>query len=39
MTAVPPPRLGELFHIGWVVRDCEAAQEELSVRASALARS
>lgn len=23
-------RLPELFHIGWVVRDCAAAQEELS---------
>jgi methylmalonyl-CoA/ethylmalonyl-CoA epimerase len=35
MTALPPPRLGELFHIGWVVRDCEAAQEELSARLGA----
>ena len=30
MTA--PPRLPELFHIGWVVRDCAAAQAELSAR-------
>ena len=30
-----PPRLGELFHIGWVVRDCAAAQEELSARLGA----
>jgi methylmalonyl-CoA/ethylmalonyl-CoA epimerase len=29
------PRLGELFHIGWVVHDCEAAQEELSARLGA----
>jgi methylmalonyl-CoA/ethylmalonyl-CoA epimerase len=35
MTALPPPRLGELFHIGWVVRDCEAAQEELRTRLGA----
>jgi len=35
MTAAPPPRLGELFHIGWVVRDCEAAQEELRTRLGA----
>jgi methylmalonyl-CoA/ethylmalonyl-CoA epimerase len=34
MTAMPP-RLGELFHIGWVVRDCAAAQEELSARLGA----
>lgn len=26
----PAPRLPELFHIGWVVRDCVAAQRELS---------
>ena len=32
MTAMSPPRLPELFHIGWVVRDCAAAQEELSAR-------
>jgi hypothetical protein len=35
MTALSPPRLGELFHIGWVVRDCEAAQEELRTRLGA----
>jgi methylmalonyl-CoA/ethylmalonyl-CoA epimerase len=46
MTAVDPPpafasrpmapaRLPELFHIGWVVRDCAAAQEELSARLGA----
>ncbi|TNC25859.1 VOC family protein [Amycolatopsis alkalitolerans] len=28
-------RLPELFHIGWVVRDCAAAQEELSRRLGA----
>ncbi len=33
MTA--PPRLPGLFHIGWVVRDCAAAQEELSARLGA----
>ena len=33
MTAAP--ELGELFHIGWVVRDCEAAQEQLSARLGA----
>ena len=33
MTGVP--RLGELFHIGWVVRDCAAAQEVLSARLGA----
>ena len=33
MTAAP--RLGDLFHIGWVVRDCEAAQEELRTRLGA----
>lgn len=27
-----PPRLPELFHVGWVVRDCAAAREELSTR-------
>jgi methylmalonyl-CoA/ethylmalonyl-CoA epimerase len=26
------PRLPELFHIGWVVRDCAAAQRELGER-------
>jgi hypothetical protein len=30
-----PPRLPELFHIGWVVRDCAAAQQELSARLGA----
>jgi methylmalonyl-CoA/ethylmalonyl-CoA epimerase len=30
-----PPTLPELFHIGWVVRDCAAAQEELSARLGA----
>jgi hypothetical protein len=29
------PRLPELFHIGWVVSDCAAAQEELSARLGA----
>lgn len=29
------PRLPELFHIGWVVRDCAAAQEELGERLGA----
>jgi hypothetical protein len=29
------PRLPGLFHIGWVVRDCVAAQGELSVRLGA----
>jgi methylmalonyl-CoA/ethylmalonyl-CoA epimerase len=33
MTAMP--RLPELFHIGWVVRDCAAAQEELRARLGA----
>ena len=35
MTAMLPPRLPALFHIGWVVRDCAAAQEELSARLGA----
>ena len=35
MTAMLPPRLPGLFHIGWVVRDCEAAQGELSARLGA----
>ena len=35
MTVMPPPRLPELFHIGWVVRDCAAAQQELSTRLGA----
>lgn len=29
------PRLPRLFHVGWVVRDCAAAQEELSARLGA----
>lgn len=32
---MPPARLPELFHIGWVVRDCATAQEELSARLGA----
>jgi methylmalonyl-CoA/ethylmalonyl-CoA epimerase len=32
---MPQPRLPELFHIGWVVRDCAAAQQELSARLGA----
>jgi methylmalonyl-CoA/ethylmalonyl-CoA epimerase len=35
MTVMPHPKLPELFHIGWVVRDCAAAQQELSVRLGA----
>jgi hypothetical protein len=35
MTDAPPPRLPELFHIGWVVRDCAAAQRELGERLGA----
>jgi methylmalonyl-CoA/ethylmalonyl-CoA epimerase len=35
MTALPAPRLPKLFHIGWVVRDCAAAQQELSARLGA----
>ena len=35
MMPVPAPDLGELFHIGWVVRDCAAAQEELTARLGA----
>jgi methylmalonyl-CoA/ethylmalonyl-CoA epimerase len=35
MTAAPLPRLPELFHIGWVVRDCAVAQRELSARLGA----
>jgi methylmalonyl-CoA/ethylmalonyl-CoA epimerase len=34
MTA-PTPRFGDLFHIGWVVRDCDAAQQELGARVGA----
>ena len=30
-----PPRLPDLFHVGWVVRDCAAAQRELSERLGA----
>ena len=30
-----PPRLPRLFHVGWVVRDCAAAQEELRARLGA----
>jgi methylmalonyl-CoA/ethylmalonyl-CoA epimerase len=29
------PELPELFHIGWVVRDCAAAQQELGARLGA----
>ena len=29
------PKLPELFHIGWVVRDCAAAQRELGARLGA----
>ncbi|MGH3279048.1 MAG: VOC family protein [Trebonia sp.] len=29
------PRLPELFHVGWVVRDCAAAQAELAARLGA----
>jgi methylmalonyl-CoA/ethylmalonyl-CoA epimerase len=32
---VKPLQLPELFHAGWVVRDCAAAQEELSARLGA----
>jgi methylmalonyl-CoA/ethylmalonyl-CoA epimerase len=35
VTAIAPPRLPALFHIGWVVRDCTAAQAELSARLGA----
>jgi hypothetical protein len=35
MTAMSSPRLPKLFHIGWVVRDCAAAQQELSARLGA----
>ena len=35
MTAMLPPHLPGLFHIGWVVRDCAAAQQELSARLGA----
>ena len=33
--AMSMPKLGKLFHIGWVVRDCAAAQQELSARLGA----
>jgi methylmalonyl-CoA/ethylmalonyl-CoA epimerase len=32
---IGPPDLGELFHVGWVVRDCAAAQRELAERLGA----
>jgi methylmalonyl-CoA/ethylmalonyl-CoA epimerase len=35
MTVTPLPGLPELFHIGWVVRDCVAAQQELGARLGA----
>ena len=35
MTVAPLPGLPELFHIGWVVRDCAAAQRELGARLGA----
>ena len=35
MTAIAPPRLPGLFHIGWVVGDCVAAQAELTARLGA----
>ncbi|HEY6491787.1 MAG TPA: VOC family protein [Trebonia sp.] len=35
MTDAPSPRLPGLFHIGWVVRDCAAAQRELGARLGA----
>ena len=35
MTTTRPLRLPQLFHIGWVVRDCAAAQRELSERLGA----
>jgi methylmalonyl-CoA/ethylmalonyl-CoA epimerase len=35
MTCLPAPQLSELFHIGWVVRDCAAAQRQLSARLGA----
>jgi methylmalonyl-CoA/ethylmalonyl-CoA epimerase len=35
MTVMPLPALPELFHIGWVVRDCAAAQRELTARLGA----
>jgi methylmalonyl-CoA/ethylmalonyl-CoA epimerase len=35
MTAMPLPALPGLFHIGWVVRDCDATQQELTARLGA----
>jgi methylmalonyl-CoA/ethylmalonyl-CoA epimerase len=35
MTVTPLPGLPELFHIGWVVRDCAAAQRDLTARLGA----
>ncbi|HEY1668405.1 MAG TPA: VOC family protein [Trebonia sp.] len=35
MTVAPLPGLPKLFHIGWVVRDCAAAQQELGARLGA----
>jgi methylmalonyl-CoA/ethylmalonyl-CoA epimerase len=35
VTDAPSPRLPGLFHIGWVVRDCAAAQRELGARLGA----
>jgi hypothetical protein len=35
MTVTPLAGLPELFHIGWVVRDCAAAQRELTARLGA----
>jgi methylmalonyl-CoA/ethylmalonyl-CoA epimerase len=35
MSPMAAPSLPELFHIGWVVRDCAAAQQELSARLGA----
>jgi methylmalonyl-CoA/ethylmalonyl-CoA epimerase len=35
MTVMAEPKLPELFHIGWVVRDCAAAQRELGARLGA----
>jgi len=35
MSAIPAPRFGDLFHIGMVVRDAAAAQEDLRTRLGA----
>ena len=35
MSGPGSPRLPDLFHVGWVVRDCAAAQKELSARLGA----